>query len=93
MPRKKLEIARTRINLAVSPEAADLLARLAPSENKRGAYVEELIRRAAGEAGLIAAPAGEEDGEIADVRRRLRALEDTVDTLARQRAPGAEPEG
>ena len=45
MPKPKANTRR--VFLRLDEDAADLLDQLAPSENKRGAYVSELLRRAA----------------------------------------------
>jgi hypothetical protein len=50
---KKEKVVTQQVALRLTAEAANLLLRLAPSENKRGRYVSDLIRRAAQEAGLI----------------------------------------
>lgn len=73
-----------KINLALDADAADLLEQLA-GEHKRGAYVSELIRRAAVQAGIIepgtGAPALPLDltvlqRQLADLQERVRiALE------------------
>jgi hypothetical protein len=49
-PRRPTRQAYFRLDV----DALEWLERLAPSENKRGAYLSELIRRAAVEAGFVA---------------------------------------
>ena len=79
-----------RLSLRLDHDAADLLDRLAPSENKRGAYVSELVRRAAVERGLVepgAAPPAPAD--LAVVRQELARLTARVDeAIAAATAPG-----
>jgi hypothetical protein len=64
-----------RIYIRLDTGAVDLLGRLAPSAHKRGAYVSELIRRAAVEAGLIepGTPGGTLDLTV--LRHQLAAFE------------------
>lgn len=79
-----------RVALFLTVKASDLLARLSPSERKHGAYVSELIEKAAIEAGLIeGAPEG--NGEVAELRQRMAAMQADLDALARRRTSG--PEG
>ena len=67
-----------RIGLRIDTDAIELLSRLAPSPNKRGQYVSDLIRKAAREAGEPLNPADLDKeverlaAELAAVQRRLR---------------------
>lgn len=77
MVREKVET--TRINVRLTVEAADLLDKLAPSENRRGRYLSELITRAAQEAGLVEAPAPPTLADrIAALERELGGLKSEV---------------
>ena len=71
-----------RVSLRLDIDAADWLDQLAPSENKRGAYVSELIARAAQEAGI--APPVEPVNELAAVRSEAAALRARLDVLDRR---------
>lgn len=77
MARPKATTVRTFMRL--DPDAVELLGRLAPSENKRGAYVSSLIRRAGQEAGLVeeAPPAGKLD--LLVLQNQLRSLQARVE--------------
>lgn len=78
----------------VDVDALDLLDRLAPSENKRGAYVSELIRRAAIEAGLLEPGAGPGSLDLTVLRHQLAAFEHRYQDLqARVDAAIAAQEG
>jgi hypothetical protein len=68
-----------RVAMYLTTEAIDLLTQLAPSPKKRGQYVSNLIKRAAQEAGLIAAPGPPSLADrIAALERELGALKSEV---------------
>lgn len=76
LARTKSTVPKERINLFITPEAAQLLMQLAPSENKRGEYVEGLIHRAAQEAGVGTAHAGTGDVlNLASLQLQLQAAQ------------------
>jgi hypothetical protein len=62
-----------RVALFLTVEAAEVLPRLAPSENKQGAYVSELIMEAARERGLVETPP--EDLNLAALQHQLQAAQ------------------
>jgi len=72
MPRTKVDTKR--IALYLTSDAVELLGRLAPSENKRGQYVSELIFRAAQERGLI-------ESQESNLGDRIAALQHELDQL------------
>ena len=74
-----------RINVRITVEAEELLNQLAPSENKRGAYISGLIMRAAQEAGLSTAPSTYDlatlQVQLQAAQRQLQAVQTQYDDL------------
>lgn len=65
------------MDFMISRETAELLPRLAPSDNRQGQYVPQLIIRAAQEAGLIEAPPipVTERLDLATLKQQIRAFD------------------
>lgn len=74
MARKK-QTETTRVCLYLTVAADALLDQLAPGQNQRGAYVSELIRRAAIEAGKLEPGAAAPPLELTVLRHQLAAFE------------------
>lgn len=87
MPKPKA--TTRRVFLRLDEDAADLLDRLAPSENKRGAFVSELLRQAA-RAGQQAST----DAAYATIGRQVvnlaLELSKSLPALTTEGAPGQE---
>lgn len=64
----KNKIPTRRVYLRLDEDAADLLDRLAPSENKRGEYVSALLRQAAQP---TPAPQDGSEGAYASIGRQV----------------------
>src|SRR5262249_21957787 len=82
-----------RVFLRLEEDAAELLDRLAPSENKRGQYVSTLLRQAARQNGLVA-PSAPAQLDLVALQRQLDEISAQVAAaLEQQEEDGAASAG